>query len=465
MTTNSTANSIGSSYIPPSGTAGVTLPDSYTTVSGMKTSQWTIADAIRVSEDRSGLSAYQITTQFNYISDTYIVTDYGHLRDMHGENVMFNSWYVMWAVCSAKASITPTSKEITTTNQTSSLCYFYSADGFNWTFGGPLVSTAASLYPQVGRCSLVMREGTENTVDVFFNTYNYVTNNIADENSSLAMCYTSGTISVSDGAIVFSGMTTSNTMMIPDGIIYNNLPENNNLVWADPYPFINPGDGNIYCLFTANIAGMFGYFNIDDEIQGNLPYGYNISQDAPNNSSVIGIALYDSTGYATGDFSSQRWTLLNPLISGLTITNNMSRPTVYFNERYTYILYNVTYSDFTNGLDNPSGLYGFYSTNGCLGPYYPLNGCGQVLTNPSTGQTQAASYYCDNTGLVYSSIVSANIGESVVHGGTPSPTNYITFYRNSSYLTNIYNFGMTTSSIDWSTIYKTYAGNSAPWIR
>lgn len=459
------ADSIGPNYIPPSGKEGTDIPYEYTTVDKLKTSKWKIADSIRVSQDRSSLTTQQISSIRNYLSKNFIVTDYGFLRDMHGETVLFNNWFIMWAVCSPKNNSEPSVLEWTNVQKYATLKYFYSQDGMNWQYGGNIIPTTSSIYPQHGRCSMVMREGTSNTVDVFYSCYDYTNNTTLGYNSRTTIASSTGQITTNNGAVLFSGFTTSTEMFKTDGIKYNSLQENDNFIIADPYPFINPGDGNVYCLFVCNLPGIFGKFVIDDDTQGYIPPYYTISEDAVNKSSVIGIAQYNTNSYASGDFSSANWTLLNPLLSCLGVSSKVERPHFFFDGAYTYLLFSNTYENFTNGYEYPTGLYGMYSTNGIFGPYYTLNGSGQVLTNPSTGPDQANSFFCDDSRYIYSYIYSIQEGSETNFGGTMAPTNQIVFNKKNTFLQDVLNYGLANATIDWNTIYTTYGGNSAPWIR
>lgn len=459
------SDSVGAKYIKPTGVPGKDFPYEYTSVSDFSTSKWKIADTIRISQDRSSMTSKTIETIRNYISDSYIVTDFGYLRTLHGENILYNNWYIMWAVCSPKRNQQPSILEWTNIPKYSTLKYFYSQDGLNWQYGGNLLPSSSSIFPQHGRCSLVMREGTQNVVDLFYSCYDYSTNTTLGYNQNVCIASSSGQIVTSNGTVSFTGFTTSEKLFDSDGIKYNSLQENDDYIMADPYPFINPGDGGIYCLFVSNLPGVAGLFNIDDDTQGYIPPYYTISEDAVNKTSVIGIAQYNNASYASGDFSAKNWTLLNPLISGLGVTSKFERPHFFFDGAYTYLLFSNTYENFTNGHEYPTGLYGFYSTNGVFGPYYTLNGSGQVLTNPSTSPDQSSSYFCDDSRYIYSYIYSIQEGSETHFGGTQSPTNQLVFNKKNTFLQEVLNFGLANANIDWLTIYNTYGGNSAQWIR
>lgn len=421
----------------------------FTTSENYTTSKWTIADALKVHIDDPTTTMPVIDYNFPVMDNSILGWDAGALRDIHGYTTTFKGWFVMWQLVVNKIDLTNKNiyNEWLNRNNSAYIGYWYSKDGLNWTFGGRLLNKSADLEPWEWSGSLVMREGTENTLDMF---YTSVGPNPAVSIPSVS----TGQIFADDTKVWFEGFTTTTNMFQADGIHEDNVEENPYWNFRDPHPFMNPVDGKIYCLYEGDVAGVRGEFTITDSEIGHVPPGYQVGSGAQYGAAAIGIARLESD-YTKGDFS--KWTQLDPLVTALGVNSQLERPHVVFKDDLTYIFsisHNSTYVGSSTG---PDGVYGFVSRNGIFGPYEPMNSSGLVLGNPSTAPLETYSHFVAPDLSVQSFInYLPAAGTTDPYnpttyriGGTLAPTVRLTLEESSSFLTEVHEYGQIFSDKEW----------------
>lgn len=404
-----------------------------------ETSAWTIADALKVRADDPTTTMPVIAQNFPVIDEALWQWDTGALRTIRGATVTFKGWYVMWALVANKADTGATVEGWHNRNAFAYIGYYYSRDGLDWTFGGRLLDKSADLRPDEWSGGLVMREGTENVVDMFYTSVNTDTNQSVPSVSS-------GRILADANGVWFDGFTSTTEMFAADGVHYANADEDQYFDFRDPHPFLNPADGKIYCLFEGNVAGIRGQFVISDRERGPTPPAYDVDAGAQYGAAAIGIARLDGN-YSKGEFD--KWTLLPPLVTALGVNDQTERPHVVFQDGRTYLFTISHHSTYTGNLSGPDGVYGFVSDKGVFGPYRPLNGSGLVLGNPSVAPYETYSHFVDPQGYVQSFIDTLPAPDTVDPqnpvtyriGGTLAPTVRILLDGERTFLTEVHGYG------------------------
>lgn len=456
--------SIGSNYIPPSafGKSGQDYPYEYTSIDNHQTSNWTIADALKIKYNEQTVTAPVLPYYFPVMNEWQMIWDTGCLRTMHCESVSYNGWYVIWSLTTTKTTLDPNqfANQWHNRDKTAFIGYWYSRDGVNWTFGGRLLNKSAEKRPQEWAGNLVIREGTQNVVDMFYTS-------VAGDGSTSVIAVSTGQIYTDDTKVWFEGFTETTDMLNTNGIIYATLEQDKYFYCRDPFPFINPGDGEVYCLFEGNVAGVRGSFTLTDNETGILPPGVTAGGGASYAAAAIGIAKLNHGSYATGTFDITQWTQLPPLISALGVNDQLGRNHLVFNGKYTYLFGASHQGTYSGGLQGPDGVYGFVSENGIFGPYEPLNGTGLVLGNPSSAPYEAYSHFVDSEGYVQyfmDTIPDPYRNGNTTIGASLGPTLKLEFEAANTYLTEIHGYGRIFVKRDWSDIWNLTKGNSAPWV-
>lgn len=414
-----------------------------------KTSRWRIADALKVRADDPTTTMPKIDYNFPVMSNDVMIWDTGALRDIHGQTVTINGWHVIWSLAVDK--IDKTNKNIVnewaTRNDRAYIGFWYSrtGNGTDWQWGGRLLQKTADLRPWEWSGSLVMREGSKNTVDMFYTSVGLPDNNAVPSVST-------GTIHTDDTKVWFEGFESTVEMFKADGIHEDNLEENPYFNYRDPHPFMNPHDGRIYCLYEGDVAGMRGSLTVGGDEMGPVPPGYEVGSGAQYGAAAIGIAILDEGAYEKGDFSMARWTQLNPLVTALGVNSQTERPHVVFKDGLTYLFTISHHSTYVGGLDGPDGVYGFVSHHGIFGPYKPLNSSGLVLGNPSSAPYETYSHFVDPQGYVQAFIdtLPATDGSGNYRiGGTLCPTVKLELEGDRTFITEVHGYGEIRSQREW----------------
>jgi levansucrase len=419
-------------------------------------SRWTIADALKVRTDDPTTTLPPIAQNFPVMDDKVLIWDTGALRDIHGRTVTFKGWHVMWslaATCTSHAD-SNIAQEWQSRNNSAFIGYWYSRDGLAWTWGGRLLQQSADLRPWEWSGSLVMREGTDATLDMFYTSCGYADTARTDFESVVSV--STGTIRADDTGVWFDGFSTTTEMFQADGVNYANEAEDAYWDFRDPHVFRNPDDGRIYALFEGNVPGMRGDFVIGGREMGPVPPGYQVGSGAQYGAAAIGIARLKEGAYEQGAFSGENWELFPALITSLGVNDQTERPHVVFRDGLTYIFTINHHSTYSGGLQGPDGLYGFVSRNGIFGPYVPLNGSGLVLGNPSSQPYCTYSHFVDPQGYVQAFIdtvpapgTDPDSPATYRIGGTLMPTVRIALNGEQTFLTEVHGYGQIFAQSVW----------------
>lgn len=454
--------SVGSSYIPP---LYSDIPLIKTSSTNYTPTNWKLADAMRCSEVTNfpTVTGPNIPSYTPSVDKNMHIGHYGYLQTLHGETVKFGDWYVMWSTSVEFPASDSNSSGVSTWSNMDTegfIAYWYSADGVNWTYGNVLLTVTQPTGSSFQCTSMVIREGTENIVDVFFTVRTPGTETLFSIQSS------TGKIGSSTTGIIMTGFSSMTTMFEPDGTLYATFSQDSYNVFAWPKVFVNPYDGNIYCIFSGHMGNGASTTPLTQTETGILSPGVTTSDDGLVG--CVGIASMEKEDYINGVFNN--WTLMNPIITSHGTVDSMERPSIVFSEGITYIMVNCYGSSthFNSLVSSKTGAYGFYSENGLFGPYYPLNWSGEMIVNNTTQDYNTGSYgyFIDQDGyagyFTGSPADSTSLSRITVSCGQTLKVN---FNKGNSYITNIYAYGRCISTRDWLTdIWEVTRGNSAPWI-
>ena len=295
-----------------------------------------------------------------------------------------------------------------------------------------------------------MREGTKNTVDMFYTSVGQVT----PTHMESVVSASTGTIMADDNGVWFEGFDSTIEMFQADGVNYANEQEDAYFDFRDPHPFINPVDGKVYCLFEGNAPGMRGDFVIGCKEQGHLPPGYEVGAGAGYGAAAIGIATIEMDDYLAGRFN--KWKLLPALVTAVGVNDQTERPHVVFKDDGVYVFTISHHSTYSGGLQGPDGVYGFYSEKGLFGPYRPINSSGLVLGNPSSQPYSTYSHFVDTEGYIQSFIDTVPTSNDDPQnpatfriGATLAPTVKIVMEHGSTFLTEVHGYGQIFAQKAW----------------
>lgn len=419
----------------------------------LKSSRWRIADALKVRVDDPTTTMPVIASDFPVMDDAVMIWDTGALRDIQMKTVTVNGWHVIWSLCADKVDMTNAhiADEWNNRNSTAYIGFFYSktGNGSDWKFGGRLLQKSADLRPWEWSGNLVMREGTENTVDMFYTSCGPVTGGFES-----VISVSTGQIHTDNEKVWFTGFDQTVEMFEADGIHGANEEEDPYWDFRDPCPFLNPDDGRIYCVYESNVAGTRGEFILGSNEIGPIPPGYTPGDGAQYGAASIGVALLDEDAYAAGDFSRARWTQLNPLVTALGVNDQTERPHVVFQDGKLYLFTISHHSTYSGNLSGPDGVYGFVSDNGIKGPFRPMNASGLVLGNPSSQPYSTYSHFVDSEGYIQSFIdriptPTTTHPDATRIGATLAPTVRIQLDGDQSFLTEVHNYGEIFAQREW----------------
>lgn len=414
----------------------------------IQTSRWRIADALKVRADDPTTTMPEIAYNFPTMNNAVMIWDSGALRSIHGQTMTFKGWFVLWSLAVDKIDLTNANiyNEWHSRNDRAYIGYWYSKDGVTWTWGGRLLQESADLRPWEWSGGLVMRDGAENTVDMFYTSVSGVTNESIPSVST-------GAIHADDNGVWFTGFDKTVELFRADGVNYANADQDAYYDFRDPHPFINPEDGKVYCLFEGNVAGMRGEFTIGDDEMGPIPPGFEVGTGAGYGAAAIGIARLEGD-YRKGEFG--KWTMLPPLVTALGVNDQTERPHIVFKDGLTYLFTISHHSTYSGGLQGPDGVYGFVSKSGVSGPYTPLNASGLVLGNPSAAPYETYSHFVDPAGYVQSFIdtVPAEGADpenpaNYRIGGTLAPTVRIVLEGDRTFITEVHGYGQIFAQSAW----------------
>lgn len=395
-------------------------------------SQYTIATSDKISENIKTNIIKKLNT-YPVLSHTNRIFNFIPLKTIYGESVKWNGNYIVLVDTQTLAvSLSVVDKETAYENRKmqTALCFLYSKDGLNWNFGSYFYNNnnSSDLKGQWSG-NLVMREGSQNQFDLFYTHYEQSAKNIVH-------------ISGSFNSDLSLDMNSPSTIISPDDLNYATWWMNKNNIFQDPYVFVNPYDGYVYCLFSGSVALGNGTIQMKDQYRGILNPGV-VESNTSNKTGVIGLSRFSGNSFDTGT-----WTNLSPILSLCGVSSEAMNPILIFKNSYTYLLFGLN-SDTSNVV---TGLYGFYSENGIFGDFVPLNSDGLVLSNTSEAPDQIFNFIVDDDLNVYSIIRDS-------YSFTPAPTTKIILDRENAYVGTQSNYGYVPPKRDWSDIYV----NSNPY--
>lgn len=353
-------------------------------------SKWRVCDALRVRFDDVTMTSPLIPYDFPTMDEKEMIWDSGIARTLNNQSVTFKGWKVMWSLVADKVDLTNADiyDEWHNRNNVAYMGYWFAREGTNdWVFAGRVMPKSSDLRPWEWSGTMVFREGSENTVDVFYTSVGPDGDVTA---SVVSVC--TGKIYADDKGVWFGDFGKTVEMFAADGVNYANSNQDPYFNFRDPCVVRNPDDGKVYCLFEGNVAGMRGEIALDDSDTGPLPPGYTVPSSAEYGQAAIGIAVLKDGAYEKGEFSRENWTMLPPLVTASFVNDQTERPHVIFRDGKVYLFTISHTSTYVGDLSGPDGVYGFVSDNGLLGHYRPLNASGLVLGNPSAAPYQTYSH-------------------------------------------------------------------------
>lgn len=422
--------------------------------------QWKIADAIKVIDgDLPTQTTLTIGTNAYNISDYMFTFYYSYLQTIYGEIVTFNGYYIMIAAgLSWTTGGTSKLSQLTTKDEDGYYHFCYSTDGKSWTYVTSIFCQSTlpgnKIYQGASTAKLILREGTENTVDFIYGVQD---NYDGGQDIGRVIYRQSGTLSITNGVPTVSGFPTdwtanngrpalSNLFMVPDDINYASYNNNNSSYFENPNFYAI--EDTMYCIFNASIAYGSGATQINDSVKGFPLTNYVPSVNANQYCGCIGIASMPLATFKSGTYTYTDWTMHSPLITTIGITARPYMPSMVIDGTRTYIFFNSEANSVI-----PAALYGFVSYNGIMGDYYPLNGTGCVLKNPSTAPTQTSSWTVNSDFTARGIMLEIVSGDETTVLGSPSPVYQLTVDDDRTYITAIKNFGLSKLR-EWTNIYN-----------
>jgi len=422
-------------------------------------SHWTIADALKIRIDDPTTTMPLIDYNFPSMTDNVWLWDTWALRDIYGKTVTYRGWHVIFSLVAPRGEGDDLMNSWINRNDYSYIGFFYSktGNGSDWVFGGRVLDASADLRNWEWSGCAVMRDGTTNTLDMFFTS-------VGTQPASVP-CHTVGTINADTNGVWFEGFDKQTDMFQADGVNYANFAEDSYWDFRDPHVFQNPEDGRIYALFEGNVPGMRGQFVIGPDETGYVPPGYTVAPGAEYGAAAIGVARLKDGAYEAGTFGVDQWELMPALVTALGVNDQTERPHIVFKDGLTYLFTISHHSTYSGNSTGPDGVYGFVSEQGLFGSYEPLNGSGLVLGNPSEAPLETYSHFVDPAGYVQSFInylpdpahVPANPYDATAPntnvtyriGGTLAPTVKLVLEGRQTFLTDTYNYGQIFADHEW----------------
>lgn len=395
--------------------------------------RWTRADILKIHPTDPTTLQPPINNQFPIMDNSVFIWDTMPLRKLDGTVVSINGWSILFTLTSERRPDlyqTPEGEydiaaDWNDRHDNAHICFWYSRTGKNWQLGG-------SVIPK--NISPTIREWAGSAI-------------LLNESGEIDLYYTSvmpgATIAKVRGRIITSatdvrmvGFNHVISLFSPDGFYYQTPDQNTQLNFRDPYPFIDPNDGELYMLFEGNVAGQRGSHPITTLDAGPLPEDPKHHQFYPFTEHVgcIGIAK-------AMDQQGNTWKMMPPILTTVGVNDQTERPHFVFKDNKYYLFTISHQSTYADGLFGPDGLYGFVSKT-LFGPYEPLNGSGLVLGEPRTHPYQAYGHLMMPNGLVTSFIDTVpNIKGGYRIGGTEAPTVQIIIEGNRTFIGKVFDYG------------------------
>jgi levansucrase len=310
------------------------------------------------------------------VDPEYHVWDTWLLRDRDGTIADVDGYRAIVALA-APADVLPGKR-----HDVAELRYYYSADGRNWSVGGPIFPDSEPLGSrQWAGCAL--RDGRD--------LYVYYT--AAGRRDEAELSYTQRIAVASGGEIrtdggdesraeddgdgdgvVVEGTYDHEVLLEPDGDRYETEAQSRGMIYTfrDPWFFEDPSTEETCLLFEANTPVPEG---------SDAPGGDPAPQEFNGS---VGLAVSP-----TGD--PTEFELRDPLLDAVRVNQELERPHLVLDDGRYYLFVSSHEHTFAPGLEGFDALYGFVADS-LRGEYEPLNGSGLVLTNPDNAPFQSYSW-------------------------------------------------------------------------
>ncbi|WP_423747169.1 glycoside hydrolase family 68 protein (plasmid) [Haladaptatus sp. SPP-AMP-3] len=294
------------------------------------------------------------------ISDEYHLWDTWFLRERDGSIAEVDGYRIAFSL-SASSSLLPGKR-----HDEARIRYFYSTDGREWTYGGPVFPEGEAFGSRQWAGSALLDDGT---------VYAYYT--AAGHRDEPELTYeqricvgAGGTVSTDGDGLRIDGPWDHSVLLEPDGERYQTQEQSMRqdgpiYTFRDPWFFEDPETEETYLLFEGNTP-------IDDPDPERTYNG------------CIGIA-YSETGDPTD------WEVLDPLLDAERVNQELERPHVVVRNGRYYLFTPSHQHTFAPGCSGFDALYGFVADS-LFGPYEPLNETGLVVSNPENAPFQAYSW-------------------------------------------------------------------------
>ncbi|MDO4253018.1 MAG: glycoside hydrolase family 68 protein [Rothia sp. (in: high G+C Gram-positive bacteria)] len=391
------------------------------------------------------LTMPDIPKDFPIMNDVVWVWDTWSLTDEYANQISYKGWDVIFSL------VAPRSIPFDERHWSARIGYFFRRSDAEptdkWTYGGHLFPGNTSVSNTEWSGSTRLIEG--NTVRVFYTATTFPPVRAGTEGKPSVIATVAGKLNVHDYGVTFSDFGQHETILEPDGVMYQTQEQNPGFAFRDPFTFEDPNDpGTCYMLFEGCGGGRPG----DPEtLITKEDLGYR--DDDPNAETVEEVNKMEAyrqrgnIGLAVATNKElTKWKMLPPILTAYGTNDQTERPQMII-QKNNYYLFTISHQyTYAPGLRGPDGVYGFVG-NGIRSDYRPMNGSGLVLACPTdlnlpfataenpqpqqnVRQFQAYSHYIQPGGLVQSFIDNVD-GR---RGGTLAPTVRIVYSGTTSYV-------------------------------
>ena len=295
------------------------------------------------------------------ISEEYHLWDTWFLRERDGSIAEVDGYRVAFSL-SASSSLLPGKR-----HDEARIRYFYSTDGREWTYGGPIFPEGEAFGSRQWAGSALLDD--DGTVYAYYTAAGH--RDEPELTYEQRICVgAGGTVSTDERGLSIDGPWEQSVLFEPDGKRYQTQEQSNRqngpiYTFRDPWFFEDPATGESYLLFEGNTP-------IDDPDPERTYNG------------CIGIARSE-----TGDPTD--WQLLDPILDAERVNQELERPHIVVRNGRYYLFTPSHLHTFAPGLSGFDALYGFVADS-VFGPYEPLNETGLVVANPENAPFQAYSW-------------------------------------------------------------------------
>ncbi len=398
---------------------------------GTFTATWKRADALKVRSDATNTSPL-IPATFPVMTEDVWIWDTWPLTNLSTNVVTYQGWHVIFSLTA------PRDIFFGDRHWQARIGFFYSRDGQDWTYGGPLFPAGYSLGSREWAGSAILREG--NQVQTFYTASGRDNGGINPNDPLQRLATASGRIHADDTSVWFTGFRDHKIIAEAEGRLYQTMEQSQSgpIIYAfrDPFAFRNPDDDRTYILFEGNTAGVAGEYQCQERDLGHLPPGHSVPAESRFYTGNIGLMEATSSNL-------RNWRLLPPILSANCVNQQTERPHLVFRDGRV-LLFTISHTfTFAPGLTGPDGVYGFVGES-LRSDYRPLNASGLVLGNPPEQPLQQYSHYVMPNLLVESfvdTIFTQPNQQAPVYGGTLAPTLRLAIEDQNTYVVEQLGYG------------------------